>query len=243
MLSAEPNFNPDKNVMKQNLLTLCALAALLLPAGLCAQDENKKPAAPVDRQQLREQLRDMSPEERVAKMRELREQGVLPGGGAAQRQGQGGQQPGMMGGAGGIARILMVLTPEQRESMRATAEADREKTRELEEKIRDARKAALEATLEKKFNEEALRQKLEAAAKIETELTVLRAKALSKVEPPLSEEQIEKIKNPPPMGDMMRQRQGSGPNGAPGAFRDQTRPRPPSDGPRDGNDLPMPAKP
>ncbi len=230
-------------IMKPKLLLLCALTALLLPAGLRAQDENKKPAAPVDRQQLREQLRDLSPEAREAKLRELREQGVLPTGGAGQRQFQGAQQPGMMGGAGGIARIMMVLTPEQRESMRATAEADREKTRELEEKARDARKAVLDATLEKKFNEAALRQKLEAAAKIDTDLMLLRARALSKIEPPLSDEQLEKIKNPPPMGDMLRQRQGQGTGAAPGALRDQSRPRPPSDGPRDGNDLPMPAKP
>lgn len=231
--------------MKKKLLVLCALTALLLPAGLRAQDENTKPAAPIDRQQLREELRNLSPEEREVKLRELREKGVLPAGGAGQRQFQGGQQPGMMAGAGGLGRVMMVLTPEQRESMRTASEADREKTRDLEEKARDARKAVLDATLEKNFNEDALRKKLEAAAKIDTDLMLIRAKALSKIEPPLSAEQIEKIKNPPPMGDMIRQRQGQGPDGAPGErpFRDQTRPRPPGDGPRDGNDLPMPAKP
>lgn len=225
--------------MKQNLFTVCTLVALLLPNGLRAQEDNK-PAPPMDRQQLREQLRDLSPEERQAKLRELREQG---GFGQGQRQFQGGQQPGMMGGAGGIGRIMMVLTPEQRDSLRAANEADREKTRDLEEKARDARKAVLDATLDKNFKEETVRQKLEAAAKLETELTLIRAKTLSKVAPPLSDEQIEKIKNPPPMGDMMRQRQG--PDGTPGErpFRDQVRPRPQSDGPRDANDLPPPAKP
>lgn len=224
--------------MKQKLLLCGALVALILPAGLRAEDPKPAPPEQPNRQQLREQLRDLPPEERQAKIREMREQGGFPQGAQGQRQfqGQGGSQA-------GIARIAMVLTPEQRESMRTASEADREKTRELEEKIRDARKAALEATLEKNFNEDALRKKLDVAAKLDTELMLLRAKALSKIEPPLSDEQIQQIKNPPPLGDMIRQRQGQGPDGAPGAFRDQSRPRPPNDGPRDGNDLPMPAKP
>jgi len=227
--------------MNQTLLALLVLTALLLPAVLRAQDENNKPVAP-DRQQVREQLRNLSPEEREAKLREMRERGGFAPAGPGQRQFQG------QGGAGNrlggdIERIMMVLTPEQREFVRTANEENRDKTRELEEKVRAARKATLDAALDKKFDEAVLRQRLEAVAKLDIDLMVIRAKALSKVEPPLSEEQIERIKNPPPMGDMMRQRQGQGPNGAPGAFRDQTRPRPPSDGPRDENDLPMPAKP
>lgn len=220
--------------MKQKLLALSAVVALILPVGLRAQDDNK-PAPPPDRQQLREQLQNMSPDERQAKMRELRERGILPGG-------QGGQRP-MPGGAGSrlggdVERIAMVLTPEQRESMRAALEQNRDKTRDLEEKVRAARKAVLEVALEKKFDEKALRQKLDAAAKLDIDLMVIRAEALSRVEPPLSVEQIQKIKNPPsgnPRGDLR-------PNGA-GVAPPEIRPRPPGDGPRDANDLPMPAKP
>lgn len=229
--------------MNQTLLALLALTALLLPAALRAQDDNNKPVAP-DRQQVREQLRNLSPEEREAKLREMRERGGFAPAGPGQRQFQG------QGGAGNrlggdIERIMMVLTPEQRESMRKANEENRDKTRELEEKVRAARRATLDAALDRKFDEAVLRQRLEAAAKLDMDLMVIRARALSKVEPPLSDEQIERAKNPPPMGDMMRQRQGQGPNGAPGErpFRDQIRPRPPSDGPRDENDLPMPVKP
>lgn len=227
--------------MKLKLIAFCTLTALLWSAGLHGQEANR-PAPPPDRQQLREQLRNLPPEERQARMRELREQG---GFGRGQRQFQGGQQPGMMGGAPGIGRIMMVLTPEQRESLRTANEADREKTRALEEKARDARNAVLSATLDKNFKEKTVRQKLEAAAKLETELTLIRARTFSKVHPPLSDEQIEKIKNPPPMGDMIRQRQGQGPDGSPGerSLRGPGRPRPRGDGPRDVNDLPPPPKP
>jgi len=222
--------------MKQNILVLGAAAMLLLPIGLRAQDENQ-PTPPVDRQRLREQLQNMSPEERQAKIRELRERGALPGD-ASQRA--------LPGGAGNrlggdIERIAIVLTPEQREFVRKANEENRDKTRDLEEKVRAARRAALDATLDKKFDEAALRQKLEAAAKLDIDLMVIRSKALSKVEPPLTDEQIERIKNQP-LGEMIRQRVGQGPNGAPGG-REQVRPRPPADGPRDANDLPMPAKP
>ena len=228
--------------MNQKLLTFIALAALLLPVALRAQDENNKPAAPIDRQQLREQLRNLSPEEREAKLREMREQGGFVPGGPGQRlfQGQGGAGNRLVGD---IERIAVVLTPEQREFMRTANEENRDKTRDLEEKVRAARKATLDAALDKKFDEAVLRQRLEALAKLDVDLMVIRAKMLSKVEPPLSDEQIERIKNPPPMADMLRQRQGQGPNGTPGAFREQARPRPPGDGPRDANDLPMPAKP
>lgn len=224
--------------MKTKLLLCCALAALSLPSSLRAEDVNTPSAPRPNPQLIREQLRDLPPEERQAKMRELREKYGQPEGGAGQRQFQG------QGGAGNrlggdIERIAAVLTPEQREFMRSSIEENRDQTRALDEKVRTARKAALDAALDKKFDEAVLRQKLEAAAKLDIDLMLIRAKALSKVEPPLSAEQIEKIKNPPPMSDMIRQRQGQGPNGAPGTFREQTRPRPPSDGPRDGNDLPV----
>lgn len=176
--------------MKTKLLIGCTLAALLLPAIVRAQDEPKPAPPQIDRQKLREELRNMSPEERQAKLREMREQSgtVRPD----QRPAAGALQP---GGAGGLGRVLMVLTPEQRESMRAAAEADREKTSELERQIRDARKSALDALAEPKFDEADLRKKLDTAAKLETELTILRARALSKIEPPLSQEQIERIKS------------------------------------------------
>ena len=72
-------------------------------------------------------------------------------------------------------------------------------------------------------------------AKLDAELTVMRAKALSQVKPPLSKEQIEKIKHPQPL------------EGTPGRGRDfrpgeRTRPNPLQPG-RDEHDLPPPPKP
>ncbi len=124
--------------------------------------------------------------------------------------------------------------------MRGAMEENRDKMRELEEKLRAARKATLDAVLDKKFDEATVRAKLDAAAKLEAEFTLLRAKAFSKVEPPLSEEQIERIKNPPPIVQMGRQ--GQRPAGE-RPFRGQERSLPPGDGPGDVNHLPPPANP
>ena len=100
----------------------------------------------------------------------------------------------------GLDRVLNVLTDEQRASFREAIQSQREKVREIEEKIRDARKEIFEAGLKEKFDEEAVRQKAMAAAKLEAEMMVLRAKAFSQMRPPLSAEQMEKLKNLPSPG-------------------------------------------
>jgi len=210
--------------------------ALLIPGVVQAQAPKPAPGAP-DRpnfEQMREELRDLPPEERQARIREIREQ-------FAQRQGQPGGQPlpgqargqGMMAGgpAANPGRVMMVLTPEQRESMREVSEANRDKVRDLEEKLRVARKAATDAGIGQKFDEAALREKLEAAAKLDIELTLLRAKALASIEPPLSEEQIQKIRNPAPMNRDQPGQRGPGFDG-PGNNR------PPQDQPRPGQPPP-----
>lgn len=111
-------------------------------------------------------------------------------------------------------------------------EAQREPMRELEQKIRAARKDLMRASLAANFDEDAIRQKALEAGRLEAEMAVLRAKAFSKLKPPLSAEQIEQIKNPPPPENF------DGPNR--GEFR-RRHDRPPG-GPRDGNDLPLPPK-
>ena len=72
--------------------------------------------------------------------------------------------------------------------------------RDLEEKLREARKEIFEAGLKEKFDEAAVRQKAMATAKLDAEMTVLRAKAFSQMRPALSAEQIEKLKNLPAQG-------------------------------------------
>ncbi len=108
------------------------------------------------------------------------------------------QFPGGFGRFGpGFERLVGVLTDEQRASLREAMEGQREKMRELEEKIRDARKDLFEAGIAEKFDEEYVRNKAMAAAKLETEMTVLRARAFSQLRPKLSPEQLEKIRNAP----------------------------------------------
>jgi Spy/CpxP family protein refolding chaperone len=103
----------------------------------------------------------------------------------------------------GFERVLNVLTDDQRASMREAMAADREKIRDLELKIRESRKELFELGLREKFDEAAVREKATEAAKLEAEMTVLRVKAISKIRPPLTAEQIEKIKSSPgpDMGD------------------------------------------
>jgi len=123
----------------------------------------------------------------------------------------------------GFERVLNVLTEEQRASMREAMVVDREKIRELEQKIRESRKELFELGLREKFDEAAVREKAAEAAKLDTEMTVLRVKAISKIRPPLTAEQIEKIKGSgPEMGD-----------------RQPEPPRRRRDIPRDENGLPL----
>lgn len=134
--------------------------------------------------------------------------------------------------------IERVLTEEQRSSLRETMEKQREKMRAIEEKLRAQRKELLEAGLAEKFDEKAVREKALEIGKLDAELTVLRAKAMSQMKPALSAEQIEKIKNPPPFepGEFRRNLPGNQGN-------DDSRPNRPNRGPRDENDLPPKPKP
>jgi Spy/CpxP family protein refolding chaperone len=120
-----------------------------------------------------------------------------PGAEGGERLAPGGG-PGQFGPAFG--RIFGILTDDQRVSLRQAFEDQRDKARELEEHLRAAREELLNAGLASKFDEELIRQKAMAAARIEAELTVLRAKSLSKIRPPLTPEQVQKLKAPPAPG-------------------------------------------
>jgi Spy/CpxP family protein refolding chaperone len=95
----------------------------------------------------------------------------------------------------GLGPVGDVLTDEQRASFRQGMEAQREKTRGIETKLRAARRQLLEAGLDGKFDEAAVREQAMAVAALEAETAVMRAKALSQIKPPLSTEQIEKVKS------------------------------------------------
>lgn len=112
----------------------------------------------------------------------------------AQRAQPNGPEPRFQPGPG-LALMERVLTEDQRESMRSIMASQREAMRNVQDKMRDARKELLKASLADKFDEEVVRAKALAVAKLEAEITVLRAKALSQVQPSLSDEQVEQITN------------------------------------------------
>jgi Spy/CpxP family protein refolding chaperone len=142
-------------------------------------------------------------------------------------------QLGLQPGPGLVERVL---NQEQRESMRDVLASQRAATRGILEKMRVARRELLKASLAESFDEDAVQAKAMAVAKLEADLAVLRAKALSQIQPPLSDEQIEKVLNPPPTDrmppGMNRPRPGARPGNLPphGPGDDNGRPRPPQPG-------------
>src|SRR4051812_40670175 len=93
----------------------------------------------------------------------------------------------------GFGPAFSVLTEEQRMSLARAMQAEREKARELESKLRDARRDLVLAGVNTNFDETAIRKQALEVARMEAEMAVLRAKALSQIQPPLSTEQIERI--------------------------------------------------
>ena len=151
---------------------------------------------------------------------------------------QGGQQRFQPGGQGGGMNLVdRILTDDQRESIRKSLEANREKTRASMEKIRDARKALNQAALGEEFKEDVVRAKALEIATMEAELTVARLKALSEVQPALSAEQLEKILNPP----QFQPQQGGNPD-AVNPRPDNNRPNRPRPGPGGENNPPQQPK-
>ena len=117
---------------------------------------------------------------------------------------EGGQPlpPPMMAGLGPVANVF---TEDQRASFRKAMEEQRETVRDLETKLHDARGKLFTQGLDGKFDEAAVRSQALAVATLEAEMSVARARALSQIQPPLSAEQLTKIKtgisNAPRRGD------------------------------------------
>ena len=142
-------------------------------------------------------------------------------------------QPGFQSGR--VQPMLeRVLTEEQRRSLHTAMKSQCDQMRNLERKIRAPRQGLMKASLAVKFDEDAVRAKALEVGKLEAELTVLRAQAMSMIQPPLSEEQVERITNP------SRREMDGPPDGSRPSQRRNNRPPP---GSRDQPDLPVPAKP
>jgi Spy/CpxP family protein refolding chaperone len=117
------------------------------------------------------------------------------------------------------------LDDKQRELLREAMQKDQEQIRVLDEKMRAAQRDLMNAALAENFDEKVVRQKAEAVSKISTDITVIRAKALSSIAPTLKPEQREQLANSPVGAAMLGGRMGGGPGfgggrgpeGAPGA--------------------------
>jgi Spy/CpxP family protein refolding chaperone len=102
----------------------------------------------------------------------------------------------MMNARPGLPPIERSLTPEQRQQLRAAIENSRITITQLNEQARAARQAALETQLAEKFDEAAFRTHAEAAAKAETEIALLNARAFATVRSTLTPDQLVQIRQP-----------------------------------------------
>jgi len=98
--------------------------------------------------------------------------------------------------------------------------------------MRESRRAMLDAAAGGKFDEDLVRQSAQASAGAEAELTVIYARALSQMRPPLTAQQLQELKDFQP-GQFQAQ---SGPAAASAPEKHLELPPPL---PRDTNDLPV----
>jgi uncharacterized membrane protein len=138
--------------------------------------------------------------------------------------------------ANGVADRLFpalgrLLTDDQRQSLRDILQTDRAQLQPLEKEMRTSRQALLNQITSGQFDENLVRQYADQSAKAETELTVIFAKALSQMQPPLTEQQIRQLRNLQ-QGRYQDFAGGSGPT-------PQSHLKLPPPLPRDTNDLPV----
>lgn len=106
------------------------------------------------------------------------------------------------------------LDEKQMELLREATQADSEEMRKLDEKLRASQRELVQAVVAEKYDEKVVREKADAVAKIQTEITMLRAKQVATVVPTLKPEQREQWENSPiALGLLMR---GGGFGGGPG---------------------------
>ncbi len=140
-------------------------------------------------------------------------------------------------------QLERVLTEDQRASLREIILDQRERTRELEQRLREARRELMHASLSPRLDEDAVRRAALETGRLEGELAVLRGRALARVRPRLAPEQIERIRNMPPIaaGEARPELRREQP-------REELRRAEPRRGerplrePRDEHDLPPPAR-
>ncbi len=102
--------------------------------------------------------------------------------------------------APGGGRPAPVLTEDQRTKLREANQSIQTELTQLNEKLAAAQKEALKAALAKDADEKSVRPKIEAVAKIQTDIAVLRLKAVKEIAPTLTDEQKTQMESRPGMG-------------------------------------------
>lgn len=121
-------------------------------------------------------------------------------GGGPQGGGPGGPQGGPQRGGRFFGNFL---DDKQQALLREGFQANATQMRELMDKLQAANRELLNAVLAEKYDEQVVRQKAEAVAKIQVELIMLRAKVVSALAPTLTPEQREQIENSPFVGMLL----------------------------------------
>lgn len=106
-------------------------------------------------------------------------------------------QPGPGGGMRGM------LTEEQRTKLREAMQSNQSEMTQLNEKLATAQKEAIKAALAEKPDESLVRAKVEAVAKIQTDIAMLRFKGVKEVKSTFTDEQKSQMNERPFMGYMM----------------------------------------
>jgi Spy/CpxP family protein refolding chaperone len=185
-----------KFISLKSLNTALVAGMLLLPMLATAQDRDDKPRPrPSDRPQ-----------------------GDRPSG---QARPQGGQPRGDYF----LMRFRSILSDEQGASLREKMEASRESMSEFGKKILEKRRGMMGLILAQPVDKKAIRAAFKELAKMESEIAIMRAEMIAAIKPPLSKEQLEKLKQPPrrPQG---RPQQARPQQGRPSPDRPQ---RPPAE--------------
>lgn len=136
--------------------------------------------------------------------------------GAPGQPGGPGMQPG--GPRGGRFFGGLNLDDNQRQLLFDGLQAVGPQMREIMEKLRIAQQELVDAVLAEKYDEQVVRQKAEAVAKLQVELTMLRAKAVSAVAPTLTPEQKQEVKDSPFIAGLLTGAGGFGGRGGFGGF-------------------------
>ena len=181
----------------KSLFTTLMTGMVLLPLLATAQDRDDKPRPrPSDRPQANDR----------------------PSG---QARPQGGQPRGDYF----LMRFRSILSDEQGASLREKVEASRDTMSELGKKLLEKRHGMMGLVLVQPVDKKAIRAAFKEIGKLEGGIAIMRAEMIAAIKPPLSKEQLEKLKQPP------RRPQGRPQQGRP----QQTRPpkerpqRPPAD--------------